>query len=83
MNVRPLNKQVLIRPVAAPKVSAGGIVLPGGDRGGVNEGKVLAVAQGVELEPGDHVFYGKHAPTTDAGDGLVLVHVENVLAKVG
>lgn len=83
MTLRPLGKNVLIQPLEARKVSAGGIVLPQGEKSGAKEGKVLAVAKGVELEAGVRVFYSRNAPTADAGDGRILVHIDDVLAVIG
>lgn len=82
MTLRPLGKNVLIKPIAEKTVSAGGIVLPHGEKTGARLGEVVAVANGIELAVGARVFYGRH-DWTDAGDGRVVVNIDSVLAVLG
>lgn len=83
MKLRPLGKNVLIQPIEARKVSAGGIVLPQGEKTGAREGLVLAVAEGGDLKPENRILFERHAPSVDAGEGKLLVHIDHVLAVLG
>ena len=87
MKLRPLGKNLLIQPIAAAKVSAGGIVLPQGEKTGASQGEVLAVASGVderlELKAGARVLYARSAHMQDAGEGRQLLSSDDVLAVLG
>ena len=87
MTIRPLGKNILIQPVAAAKVSAGGIVLPQGEKTGANHGEVLAIAPGVderlELTVGARVVYEQNARVQDAGEGRKILSSDDVLAVLG
>jgi co-chaperonin GroES (HSP10) len=87
MNLRPLGKNVIIQPAALRDVSAGGIVLPLGEKSAAKEGKVLAAsrraAEELGLEPGARVLYPRNVVTVDAGEGRILVSGDEIIAVLG
>jgi chaperonin GroES len=92
--IEPLDDRLLLRPVEAEEVTAGGIVLPDSAREKPQRGKVLAVGPGKLLDSGergemsvhvgDEVFYGKYAGTEVEIDGqeLVILRENDVLAII-
>lgn len=73
MKLIPLDDRVIVTPVDADEVTAGGVILPGSAQEKPNKGKVVAVGPGKSLDNGDRapltvkkgnvVFYGKYAGT--------------------
>jgi chaperonin GroES len=71
--IRPLDDRVVVRPLEAEVVSAGGIVLPDTAKEKPQRGEVIATGPGrmldsgdrggLSVKVGDHVFYGKYAGT--------------------
>jgi len=69
----PLDDRVIVTPVDADEVTAGGVILPGSAKEKPNKGKVVAVGPGKPLDNGDRapltvkkgnvVYYGKYAGT--------------------
>ncbi len=94
INLRPLDDRVVVEPVEAEEVTAGGIVLPDSAKEKPQRGTVLAVGPGKLLDSGergslsvavgDEVIYGKYAGTDIEIDGrdVKVLREGDVLAKV-
>ena len=94
MNLRPLDDRIVVEPVEAEEVTAGGIVLPDTAKEKPQRGTVLAVGPGKLLDSGergslsvavgDEVIYGKYAGTDIEVDGrdVKILRESDVLAKV-
>lgn len=94
INLRPLEDRVVVEPVEAEEVTAGGIVLPDTAKEKPQRGTVLAVGPGKLLDSGergtlsvavgDEVIYGKYAGTDIEVDGrdVKILRESDVLAKV-
>ena len=92
--IEPLDDRLVLEPVEAEEVTAGGIVLPDSAREKPQRGKVRAVGPGKLLDSGEHgemsvrigdeVFYGKYAGTEVEIDGreLVILRENDVLAII-
>ena len=97
-NIRPLHDRVLVRKIAPPKVSQGGIIIPDQaqerDREQHLLGKVLAVGPGFkcddgsvrhpDCEVGDTVLFAQFGktPFESEGDKLLMLRYEHVHAVV-
>lgn len=92
-NLRPLGDRILVRPVEAEEISAGGVVLPDSVREKSQKGLVLAVGPGsrtldgtlipVPLTPGETVVFAKYGGTEikdESLEDLVLLRELDVLA---
>lgn len=92
--VRPLDDRVVVEPMEAEQVTAGGIVLPDSAKEKPQRGKVVAVGPGKLLESGkrgelsvtvgDQVIYGKYGGTDIEvnGDDVKILRESDILAKV-
>lgn len=91
--LRPLDDRVVIQPLEAQEVTAGGIVLPDSAREKPNQGAVVALGPGkliektgergqMSLKLGDRVFYGKYSGTEVELDGetYMIVRESDILA---
>jgi len=94
MNLKPLDDHIVVEPLEAEQVTAGGIVLPETAKEKPQRGKIVAVGPGRILDSGergelsvavgDEVIYGKYAGQDIEVDGTeykILTESE-VLAKV-
>ncbi len=85
MNVQPLGDFILVKPIEAEEKTASGLFVPESAREAPAEGKVLAVATGVEngVVVGDRVVYKRFAgeELKVDGDTLKLVSVADLLAR--
>ena len=80
--IRPLDDRVVVRPLEAEVVSAGGIVLPDTAKEKPQRGEIIATGPGrlldngdrggLSVKVGDSVFYGKYAGTEVKVDGEEL-----------
>ena len=80
--IRPLDDRVVVRPLEAEVVSAGGIVLPDTAKEKPQRGEIIAIGPGrmldngdrggLSVKVGDQVFYGKYAGTEVKVDGEEL-----------
>jgi co-chaperonin GroES (HSP10) len=84
--LRPLGKNILLKPADKPKetTSAGGLVLPAGEKTATLRGEVLSLGREINdatcgFKVGDAVLYERNAPTTDVA-GLLVVHVDHIVA---
>jgi chaperonin GroES len=80
MPVRPLDDRVLIKPLEAADITAGGIVLPDSAKEKSQRGEVVAVGGGklldtgerapLSVKSGDTVIFGKYAGTEIKVEGV-------------
>jgi chaperonin GroES len=94
LNLRPLDDRVVVRPLEAEEMTAGGIVLPDAAKEKPQRGKVLATGPGKLLDSGnrgelsvkigDEVIYGKYGGSEVEVDGedLKILRESDILAKV-
>lgn len=94
MKINPLDDRVVVHPLEAEEVTAGGIVLPDAAREKPQRGKVVAVGPGrlldsgercaVSVELDDEVLYGKYGGTDVEidGDEYKILRESDILAKI-
>lgn len=94
MNLKPLGSRVLVEPIEAEEVTAGGIVLPETAKEKPQKGKVLSVGPGDRDEDGDRiamdvkkddvVLFAKYGGTEIKVDGkkLLILRESDLLAIV-
>ena len=94
INLRPLDDRVVVEPLEAEAVTAGGIVLPDTAKEKPQRGSVVAVGPGKLLDSGergelsvavgDEVIYGKYAGSDIEIDGreVKILRESDILAKV-
>lgn len=94
-NLLPLGDKVVVKVNQKEETTTGGIVLPDQNKTAPLSGSVLAVGHGwvddngnhhrLEVEPGDEIYFCKHAGTEVKHEGekyLILIERE-ILAIVG
>jgi chaperonin GroES len=94
LNLKPLDDRVVVEPVEAEEVTAGGIVLPDTAKEKPQRGTVVAIGPGKLLDSGergelsvavgDEVIYGKYAGSDIEVDGreVKILRESDILAKV-
>jgi len=94
IKLRPLDDRIVVEPLEAEEVTAGGIVLPDTAKEKPQRGTVLATGPGKLLDSGergqmsvavgDEVIYGKYAGSDIEIDGneVKILRESDVLAKV-
>ena len=94
IKLRPLDDRVVVKPLEAEEVTAGGIVLPDAAREKPQRGKVVAVGAGKLLDSGargelsvsvgDEVIFGKYGGSEVEvdGDEFKILRESDILAKV-
>jgi chaperonin GroES len=94
MNINPLDDRVVVEPMDAEEMTAGGIVLPDSAKEKPQRGKVVAVGPGrlldsgercpVSVKVGDHVLFGKYGGTELEVNGkdIKILRESDILAKV-
>ena len=94
INLRPLDDRVVVSPLEAEEMTAGGIVLPDAAREKPQRGAVVAIGQGRLLDSGargelsvavgDEVIYGKYGGSEVEIDGkeYKILRESDILAKV-
>ena len=94
ISLRPLDDRIVVEPVEAEQVTAGGIVLPDSAKEKPQRGTVLAVGVGRLLDSGkrgelsvavgDEVIYGKYAGSDIEVEGreVKILRETDILAKV-
>jgi chaperonin GroES len=92
--LRPLDDRVVVQPLDAEEVTAGGIVLPDAAREKPQRGKVVAVGAGKLLDSGargelsvsvgDEVIFGKYGGSEVEvnGEDYKILRESDILAKV-
>jgi len=94
MNLKPLGSRVLVEPIDAEEVTAGGIVLPETAKEKPQKGKVLSVGPGdrdeggnriaMDVKKDDVVLFAKYGGTEIKVDGkkLLILRESDLLAIV-
>jgi chaperonin GroES len=94
LNLRPLDDRVVVRPLEAEEVTAGGIYLPDAAKEKPQRGKVIAAGPGklldsgnrgeLSVKVGDEVIFGKYGGSEVEVDGeeLKILRESDILAKV-
>ena len=92
--IRPLDDRVVVEPVEAEEMTAGGIVLPSAAKEKPQRGTVVAVGPGrmldsgdrggISVSIGDEVIYGKYGGTDIEvdGDEIKILRESDIFAKV-
>ena len=94
IKLRPLDDRVVVEPVEAEEMTAGGIVLPDTAKEKPKRGKVLSIGVGKRLDngerapfsvkKGDEVIFTSYAGTEIKLDGeeLIIMTEDDILAVV-
>ncbi|MEW4486825.1 co-chaperone GroES [Thalassoglobus sp. JC818] len=94
MTLNPLDDRVVVKPLDAEEMTAGGIVLPDSAKEKPQRGKVVAVGPGRLLDSGersavgvvvgDEVLFGKYGGTEIEVDGeeIKILREGDILAKI-
>ena len=94
IKLRPLDDRVVVEPLEAEEITAGGIVLPDAAQEKPQRGKVVATGPGklldsgnrgeLSVKVGDEVIYGKYGGSEIEVDGeeLKILRESDILAKV-
>lgn len=94
MQLKPLDDRVVVEPLEAEEMTAGGIVLPDNAKEKPQRGKVVAVGPGRLLENGDRcdvsvgmgdeVLFGKYGGTDIEVEGteVKILRESDILAKI-
>ena len=95
MNIKPLYDRVVVKPIEADEISAGGIVIPDSAKEKSTKGEVVAIGEGKALDNGsvrapkikvgDKVIYGQYAGSTYKSEGTEykIIKEDDVLAILG
>lgn len=95
MNIKPLYDRIVVKPVEAEEMSAGGILIPDNAKEKPTKGEVIAVGEGkaldngqvrpMQVKVGDKVIYGQYAGSAYKQDGVEykIVREDDILAIVG
>lgn len=85
MKLRPINGQILVKPLEARDKTSGGIYVPDTAKEKLQEGKVIAVAEDAtdEVAVGDRVIYKELSGTEVKAEGedYILLTEDDLLAK--
>lgn len=93
-NLRPLDDRIVVKPLEAEQMTAGGIVLPDSAKEKPQRGTVVAAGPGKLLDNGtrgtmavsvgDEVIYGKYSGSDIevAGEEYKILRESDVLAKI-
>lgn len=93
-NLRPLDDRIVVKPLEAEQMTAGGIVLPDTAKEKPQRGTVVATGPGKLLDSGqrgamavavgDEVIYGKYSGSDIevAGEEYKILRESDVLAKI-
>jgi chaperonin GroES len=94
VRLRPLDDRIVVSPVEAESMTAGGIVLPDSAKEKPQRGKVVAVGPGklldsgkrgeLSLTVGDEVIYAKYGGSDIEvnGEDYKILRESDVLAKI-
>ena len=95
MNLKPLYDRVVVKPIEAEQMSAGGIVIPDNAKEKPTQGEVVAVGEGKALDNGslrapkvkvgDKVIYGQYSGSAYKHEGTEykIVREDDILASGG
>ena len=94
MNLKPLYDRVVVKPIEAEEVTAGGIYIPDNAKEKPTKGEVLAVGDGKALDNGsvrapkvkvgDKVIYGQYSGSAYKLEGVEykIVREDDILATL-
>jgi chaperonin GroES len=94
IKLRPLDDRVVVQPLEAEEMTAGGIVLPDAAKEKPQRGKVIATGPGrlldsgsrgeLSIKNGDEVIFGKYGGSEVEIDGeeYKILRESDILAKV-
>jgi len=94
LNLKPLGNRLVVEPLEAEEVTAGGIVLPETAKEKPQKGTVLSIGPGerddkgkrieMDVQAGDTVLYAKYAGTEIKVDGkkLLILKENDILAII-
>ena len=98
MRLKPVNDKIVVKPMKKEEVetTAAGIILPDSAKdGGLLEGEVVAVGQGMYsaqaviippvVSEGDTILYSKHAQTSEHsldGEDYLIMSINEVMSIV-
>ena len=94
VKLNPLDDRVVVQPLEAEEMTAGGIVLPDTAKEKQQRGRVVAVGPGrlmdsgdrsaVSVRVGDEVLFGKYGGTDIEIDGedVKILRESDILAKI-
>ncbi|MCL2656819.1 MAG: co-chaperone GroES [Betaproteobacteria bacterium] len=94
MKIRPLHDRVIVKRIEAERTTASGIVIPDSAGEKPDQGEVLAVGNGKQLDSGevrkldvkvgDRVLFGKYAGQTVKVDGqeVMVLREEDILGVI-
>lgn len=95
IGIKPLDDRIVVRPLDAEEVTAGGLVIPATVREKPQEGEVLAAGPGrfnsagtaripTGIKPGDIVLYGRYGGTEVKHDGeqYLMLTAADVMALI-
>jgi len=94
VKLNPLDDRVVVKPLEAEEMTAGGIVLPETAKERQQRGRVVAVGPGrlldsgerstVSVKVGDEVLFGKYGGTDIEidGDDVKILRESDILAKI-
>jgi len=94
MNIRPLYDRVIVKRVEQQRTTASGIVIPDTAAEKPEQGEVIAVGSGkqlqdgslrpLEVKVGNHVLFGKYAGQTVKlnGEELLVMREEDILGVI-
>ncbi|RMH89052.1 co-chaperone GroES [Lysobacter pythonis] len=92
MNIKPLYDRIVVKPIEAEELSAGGIVIPDNAKEKPTKGEVVAVGAGkaldngqtrpMQVKVGDKVIYGQYSGSAYKHDGIEykIVREDDILA---
>ncbi|TWI06095.1 chaperonin GroES [Luteimonas cucumeris] len=92
MNLKPLYDRVVVKPIEADEVTAGGILIPDNAKEKPTKGEVIAVGEGKALDNGsvrapkvkvgDKVIYGQYSGSAYKLEGVEykIVKEDDILA---
>ncbi len=95
MNLKPLYDRVVVKPIEADEVTAGGIVIPDNAKEKPTKGEIIAVGEGKALDNGsvrapkvkvgDKVIYGQYSGSAYKHEGTEykIVKEDDILAVLG
>jgi len=86
MKIRPLRKQVIVKPITREEKTKTGIILPDtAEKEKPEQGRVMAIGPKVkEVKKGDLVLFTQYAPNEIKVDGkeLLVIKEEDILAII-
>jgi len=94
INMKPLSDRVIVRPLEAEEMTAGGLYIPDTAKEKPMQGEIVAVGPGkisddgkliaMEVAVGDKVLYGKYSGTevTAADEDYLIMRENDIFAVI-